>query len=76
MSSHAGYPVRVAVEGHGYRGVPEKMLYEFRVDAALWQEGSAGVPEIVPENRGEARASRSSLKRRLTTFWAPAGLTR
>ena len=54
MSSHAGYPVRVAVEGHGYRGVPEKMLYEFRVDVASRQEDSAGVPEIMPENRGEA----------------------
>ena len=28
MPSHAGYPVRVAVEGHGYRGVPEQVLDE------------------------------------------------
>jgi hypothetical protein len=47
VPSHAGYPVRVAVKGHGYRGVPEKVLYEFRVDAAPQKEGSAGVPEVV-----------------------------
>ena len=27
--------VRVAVEGHGYRGVPKKVLDQFRMDAAL-----------------------------------------
>ncbi len=62
MSSHAGYPVRVAVEGHGYRGVPEKMRYEFRVDAASRQEGSAGVPEIVQANGGEARVLKEQLE--------------
>src|SRR5215210_8061110 len=55
VPSHAGYPVRVAVKVHGYRGVPEKVLYEFRVDAAPQKEGSAGVPEIVPADRREAR---------------------
>jgi hypothetical protein len=52
-TAHARYPVRVAVEGHCYRGVPQKMLYEFRVDAAPQKEGGAHVPEIVPTNRVE-----------------------
>jgi hypothetical protein len=46
--------VGVAVKCHGYGGVPEKMLHEFRVDAAPQKEGSAGVPEIVPTNGREA----------------------
>ncbi len=37
------------------------MLDEFRVDAAPQKEGSAGVPEIVPANTGEA----STLEERL-----------
>ena len=46
--------MRIAVEGHGYAGVPKKVLDQFRVDAAPQKEGSAGVPEIVPADRGEA----------------------
>jgi hypothetical protein len=57
-----GYPVRVAVEGHGFRGVPEKVLYEFWVGAAPQKEGSAGVPEIVPADRGEARVLEERLE--------------
>jgi hypothetical protein len=45
--------VRVAVKGHGYRGMTEKMLHEFRVDAAPQKEGSAGMTEVVPADRGE-----------------------
>ena len=45
--------MRVAVKSHGYRGVSEKMLHEFRVDAAPKKEGSAGMTEIVPADRGE-----------------------
>jgi hypothetical protein len=50
MPSHTEYPVRIAVEGHGYRGVSEKVLDEFRVDAALQEQGSAGVPQVVPSD--------------------------
>ena len=46
--------MRVAIKSDGYGGVPEKMLYEFRVDAAPQKQRGAGVPEIVPADRGEA----------------------
>jgi hypothetical protein len=69
VPSHAGYPVRVAVEGHGYAGVPQKMLDQFRMDASPQKEGGASVPEIVPTNRGGRPARlRSGLKWRLTMF--------
>jgi hypothetical protein len=48
MPSHTEYPVRIEVEGHGYRGVSKEVLGEFRVDAALQEQGSAGVPQVVP----------------------------
>jgi hypothetical protein len=66
--------VRVAVEGHGYRGVPEKMLYEFRVDAAPQKQSSARVTKIVPADRGRPARLSSGLKWRLTTFWASIGV--
>jgi hypothetical protein len=50
------------------------MLYEFPVDAAPQKEGSAGVPEIVPADRGRPACSRSGLKWRLTMFWASSGV--
>jgi hypothetical protein len=31
--------VRVAVEGHGYRDVPKKVLDQFRMDTAPQKEG-------------------------------------
>jgi hypothetical protein len=31
---HGRYPVRVAVKCHGYAGVPQKVLNQFRVNAA------------------------------------------
>jgi hypothetical protein len=34
VSSHAEYPVRVAVKCHGYAGVPKKILDEFGMNAA------------------------------------------
>jgi hypothetical protein len=37
------------------------MLYEFRVDAAPQEQGGAGVPEVVPANRGQT----STLEQRL-----------
>jgi hypothetical protein len=60
--------VRVAVEGHGYAGVPEKMLDQFRVDATPQKQGSARVPEIVPTNGGRPARLRSGFKWRLTMF--------
>jgi hypothetical protein len=54
--------VRVAVEGHGYRGVPQKMLGQFRVDTAPQKEGSARVAEVVPADRGEARVLEERLE--------------
>jgi hypothetical protein len=35
--------------------VTEKMLHEFRVDAAPQKEGGAGVSEIVPADWGDTR---------------------
>jgi hypothetical protein len=40
--------VRVAVQGHADRGVPEQVLDQLRVSTAREQESSARVPEIVP----------------------------
>jgi hypothetical protein len=34
----------MAIKGHGYAGVPKKMLDQFRVDAAPQKQGGAGVP--------------------------------
>lgn len=64
----------IAVKGHGYRGVPEKMLHEFRVDPAPQEEGSAGMTEIVPTDRGRPACLRSGLKWRLITSWASCGV--
>ncbi len=38
------------------------MLYEFRVDAAPQEQGSAGVTEVVPADRGEACALEERLE--------------
>ena len=35
VPSHAGYQVRVAIKSHGYAGMPQNMLNQFRVNAAL-----------------------------------------
>ncbi len=45
--------MRVAVKGHGYAGVPKEVLDQFRVHAAPQKQRGAGVPEVVPANRGE-----------------------
>ena len=46
--------MRVAVKSHGYRGVSQKMLDQFRVDATSQKQRGTCVPEIVPTNGGEA----------------------
>jgi hypothetical protein len=46
--------VRVAVKHNGYAGVTQKMLNQFRVDAAPQKLGGTCVPEIVPTKGGEA----------------------
>jgi hypothetical protein len=51
--------MRVAVEGHGYRGVSKEVLDEFRVDATLQEQGSAGVPQVVPADVGTTSACES-----------------
>ena len=38
------------------------MLHEFRVDAASQKEGSAGMTEVVPADRGEARMQEERLE--------------
>jgi hypothetical protein len=47
VSSHGGYPVGVAVEGHGYAGVPQMVMNQFGVDTASQEQGGARVPEVV-----------------------------
>ena len=37
----------VGVQGHGYRGVTEKLLPELGMNTAAQQQGCAGVPEVV-----------------------------
>jgi hypothetical protein len=49
------FPGRVAVEGHAYAGVPQKVLDQLGVDAASQKEGGASMPKFVPADRGEAR---------------------
>ena len=44
--------MRVAVKNHGYRGVSQKMLDQFRVDATSQKQRGTCVPEIVPTNGG------------------------
>jgi hypothetical protein len=36
VPSHVGYPVRVAIKSHGYAGVPQKVLNQFRVEQGAW----------------------------------------
>jgi hypothetical protein len=45
--------MRVAVEGRLYAGVPGEVLNVLRVGATSEQDREAGVPEIVPTDRGE-----------------------
>ncbi len=52
----------MSIKGHGYAGVPKKMLDQFRVDAAPQKQGGAGVPLIVPADRGEACALEERLE--------------
>ena len=59
MPSHTEYPVRVAVEGPGYRGVAKEVLDKFRVDATLQEQGRAGVPQVVPADVGTTSACES-----------------
>jgi hypothetical protein len=54
--------VRVAVKSHGYAGVPQKMLDQFRMNAAPQKQRGACVPEIVPADRGEIRAIEQRLE--------------
>jgi hypothetical protein len=44
------YPVREAIKNHGYAGVPQKMLNQFRVNVAPCKQGGARVLEVVPAN--------------------------
>ena len=62
MPAHARDPVRITIEGHGYGGVPEQVLDQFRVDATPQEQGCAGVPEVVPADRGEACAVEERLE--------------
>jgi hypothetical protein len=39
--------VAVGVKGHVYGGVPEKLLYQFRVNAPAQKQGGAGMPEVM-----------------------------
>jgi hypothetical protein len=48
VAAHARYPVRVAVESYGDRGVAKQMLDELRMCTTREQQGGAGVPEVVP----------------------------
>jgi hypothetical protein len=54
--------VRVPIEGHGYGGVPKKVLHQFGVDASPQEQRGARVPEIVPADRGEARTLEERLE--------------
>ncbi len=55
LVSHAWQEVRVSIQGHGNRGVSEKLLYELRVSALREQERGARVPEIVEADIREPR---------------------
>jgi hypothetical protein len=45
--------MREAVEGQLYAGVPGEVLNVLRVGATSEQDREAGVPQIVPTDRGE-----------------------
>jgi hypothetical protein len=48
--------VRVPIQNHGYAGVSEQVLDQFRVYAAPQQQRGASVPEVVPADGGDQRA--------------------
>ena len=54
--------MRVAVEGHGYAGVPQKVLDQYRMYAAPQKQRSACVPEIVPAYLRQPRSSEKRLE--------------
>jgi hypothetical protein len=68
VTTHARYPMRVSIQGHGYGRMPQKMLDEFGVNVALEYESSARVPEIMPTYPGKPARRSSGLKCRLTMF--------
>jgi len=41
--------------------VPQKVLNQFRMNAASQKQRGAGVPEVVPANRGEIRMLKERL---------------
>src|SRR5215208_4006074 len=61
VAAHRGHPVRVPVEGELHRCMPERLLNIGWVGATSQQQGSVGVPEIVPPYVGQLR----SLEQRL-----------
>ena len=53
----------VGVEGHGYGGVTEEFLDEFRVDAPAQEQGGAGVTEVVEAYVGQVGFSEEGFER-------------
>ena len=49
--------VTVSVEGHGYGGVTEKFLYQFRADVPAREQGGAGVTEVVEAYVGQVSSA-------------------
>ena len=54
--------MRVPIKGHGYRGVPEKMLDQFWMNAAPKEQGSARMSEVVPAFAGWPRMPEQGLE--------------
>ena len=54
--------MRVAVQGHADRGMPEQVLNQLRVGTTREQESSARVPQIVPAYLRQSRPPKQRLE--------------
>ena len=53
LVAHARHYVAVAVQGHGYSGMPEKLLYQLRVVSSAQKQCRARVAEVVKADVGQ-----------------------
>ena len=62
VSAHGRHPVRVAVEGELYAGVPREVLDELGMHTSTEKQREARVPEAVPANVGQPCAPEQRLE--------------
>src|SRR5215204_5559610 len=74
LSPHARQEVRVSVQGHRYRGVPQKLLNELWMSALREQQGGAGVPEVMEADVRQSGPPQKGLEGAVTEVrWVDGG---